>query len=140
MNENKAIKDKAIYLTGSLMTAPLFIGEFMQLLALNGYIDYNFLVGHLSDFSLSSLMTGTVFSKVKGKSKLTEIIGSLLPATLLSIREYCPVLPFEDVVDPLDVVSYWMGAWAFFLGVEYFSDKQFQGNVNTYILNSLIRT
>ena len=88
-----------------------FIGERLQDLCKAGVIEYNPLVGHLSDIGVSGSLVGLTMMATSRMGGLVRAISSLIPHALLTFHEFYPTIsPTENVFDLKDILAYWITA------------------------------
>lgn len=126
-------EDNAAYLSQAISVSTLIMGEAMQVATFFGKMDYNFIVGHLSDFGAGGCLTTMGVMMTEGKSRFAKILGATIPATSLTIREYFPITNIENVIDSWDAACYWAAAGMVVGGVQYISNDEFRSNVNSVI-------
>ena len=100
------LEEKAWKLAHLVYAPAALVGEGMQVATVFKVSDYNFLTGHLSDFALAGYFTALGIAFTEGKSRIAQLGGATLPAALLTLREYFPIVPFESVTDPVDTACY----------------------------------
>ena len=89
-------------------------GKLMQYQPINKFIEYNFLTGHLADFSSSAAMTSlgyTMHNLVK-KNRVTKYDNIFANFFLLTYPISYTLIEFFDknqTYDPKDVLAYWLG-------------------------------
>ena len=84
-------------------------GELSQSLVRGGHMDYNWLVGHLSDYA--GIAALTAYPLLFAKRTKTKIISTLVIPTIYSVLETLPLVSgVNTVYDPQDIACYFGGA------------------------------
>lgn len=119
-NEDKISK---IELTGMLGNTFLAgVGEISQVLVREGHMDYNWVVGHLSDYAAIGALTS--YYLLFAKRTKTKILATLTSPMVYSVAEVVfPLIRDDAKCDLQDIVCYFGGALTA-LGIKELSSWQ----------------